>query len=138
MVVILRLAPALLFLGFTAYNMRTVARVFSPLVKAVQGIQCEMDMAAIRKILATQMLSQQSLPQSQAEFERLLRENIKKSSGVADPTVDRFKHKYRYEVDRAARGEGVRDVGFRLVSAGPDGRFGTRDDLVVEWKSSGQ
>jgi len=87
-------------------------------------------MAGIRESLVSQWTTLEPLPAPGREFDAFVRQSFDPTH--RNPTIDRFGHRYRYALLADPSG---RVNGFRIVSAGPDGIMGTKDDIVVSWQA---
>lgn len=128
---LVRYAPYLLLLGLLAFNIKMVGATLRAVVPTAMAMVARYEMWGIRSALVAHYSATTSFPRPGRDFEKFVRDTMSKGS-IRDATKDRFGMKYAYAVLTASSG---RECGFRIVSAGPDRWFLTRDDIVVEWQS---
>lgn len=128
---LMRYAPYLVLLGLLAFNVKQVGAVLRAVVPTAMSMIARYEMWGIRSALVAHYSATTSFPRPGREFETFVRDTMSKGT-YRDASKDRFGTKYAYAVLTAPAG---RECGFRLVSAGPDHWFLTRDDIAVEWRS---
>lgn len=124
-----RLLPFLILVGMLWYNMHTASKIWRKTHQTAQCMMARWEMNGIRTSLVAWLQGNGRLPAPGSEFDDFIREGASRTD-KRDPCKDRWGHKYQLSHTYGFTGK---VNGFRITSAGPDGRFHTADDIVVEW-----
>lgn len=127
-----RYTPLFVLMALLLYNISAVGKALKAVVPITMSMVVRYEMWGIRAALVANFSATTSFPRPGSDFENFLRDSMGKKD-LRDPTKDRFGVKYAYTVLTTPTG---REYGFRIVSAGPDRWFLTRDDIVVDWKTA--
>lgn len=115
--ILLKLMP----MGIVAGGVATSQEKFEPLVHYVQTVMVEFEMSSVGKCLKLDSIDGSALP-NQSQFADYIRKNMDvKEGSKRDPSTDLWGQPYKifYKEEIAS-----------IVSAGPDLKFETADDVV--------
>lgn len=121
---VFNLAVLMVILWAVADNWGHAEKAIEAPFDYARGVVAGVELHQIRNLILAEKTMNGRLP-TEREFPKLVQKRLK--SQIKDPGLDSWGRRYRYQ--RIAQG-------FRLISLGPDGRYKTSDDLILQWKEA--
>lgn len=125
----IRFVPFIIMILLIGYNLKALANVMKRIDISFQCLKCKWEMDSLRTAIETYYHTDNRFP-SENEFVQFVRGSY--DAGKRDPSLDGFGHPYAYVLLHNVNGK---VVGFRVTSAGPDGKMQTADDISVQWRN---